>query len=649
MQIPPQFTCSDRLEWSSFRELAQAHAGNGWPSSPDPKLASEARRLHERWSGMVCVEPCRSSDDFRWGWVEAVGSTCHDSPQFRRVLVKHYFDNRGLTYGSVAEEAAQGFCLYGYITVLVVLAQLEFAQSVARAVRFIFLAFQLLGDFFSFDWMESSGWPVRLIDLNFNLLVSSSHLHIVHDQLEKTLLRQHPGEAGSGALRGLQLWTGTSEHGKPMALPGESRGWAALSVRKSSAAEVVVWQACQHTSVAGEAKTMLERFEDSVGFSIRFIGNSFAMNVCQNYGLCASTELRRSLEPVLFGTARSFAEASADFTAIVRPLTGSVDVFLCTQPPYWCRFMLALGSKPVWMHAGLPLMWSAHEDRAAWLREFAAMLDDPRHVVTASSVFLAHEILWQVGRRPPVLRMLGLHTGAVHYPTRNDSVLVSRFGTSAGLSECVLARYLDANPWVPLRFVQLEAVLSEHHAKTSGAPTDSRRWASGTKEIKTPGMPYNALAEHRAAMLFPYDAVIFLFHEFYSMQVPVFVPRDLWRWMFGPLTLPSMEIQLERNATAEALFREPHQRPRFSPFCAPPREPIELEATAFWASLTDWALLPHVQYFRSAAELLKKLLDGAELRLVSSRMKAFNEEQLVVVTDGWRQVAARLVSVAVER
>merc|ERR1712100_115940 len=97
-----------------------------------------------------------------------------------------------------------------------------------------------------------------------------------------------------------------------------------------------------------------------------------------------------------------------------------------------------------------------------------------------------------------------------------------------GLCECIFFRYLEANKGFPLRFVQLEAVLFEEHQKHKGPNPDAiegaNQWEEHKQELKTPGMPYDVLAEHRAALLFPYDAVIFLFHELYSMQVPVFVP-----------------------------------------------------------------------------------------------------------------------------
>jgi len=141
------------------------------------------------------------------------------------------------------------------------------------------------------------------------------------------------------------------------------------------------------------------------------------------------------------------------------------------------------------------------------------------------------------------------------------------------------------------------------------------------------------------------------------MQMPVFVPRDLWRWLFGPLTLPSMEEWLgpvntsSRMATTASAppweFDEAAPpRPLHSPFFGRPRHPIDVEVAVYWSGFTDWALLPHVNYFSGAPELFQQLLDTAALRSSSARMKAFNEEQLVSVVDSWRLVAGRLAYMA---
>lgn len=325
---------------------------------------------------------------------------------------------------------------------------------------------------------------------------------------------------------------------------------------------------------------------------------------------------------------------------------------MCGQPLYWCRFLLRL-RKPCLMYAGLPVMWAVREeDWAAWGEDFMGLLVGDQHVVIAESVFMARELHWQFGVRVPVMRVLGLHTGAVHVPLRSNDVLVSRFGTSGALSECVFQRFQDANGALfPLRFVQLEAVLFEDHLERTRASSfeEARSWREHIGEIKVPGMPYDKLAKHLAAISMPYDTTIFLFNELYSTNIPIFVPRDLWKWLIGLHTSPSMEFRRERDAAAQSFQHgpgPPHDEPEHSPFYASGYKPMVVEQAIDWSIYTDWALLPHLRYFLGAPDLFVQLLDRDSLQETAFRMKAFNEEEVLIAVANWREVAHRLLHAA---
>merc|ERR1712032_136907 len=179
----------------------------------------------------------------------------------------------------------------------------------------------------------------------------------------------------------------------------------------------------------------------------------------------------------------------------------------------------------------------ADTDRASFLVAFRELVLDERNLVVANNAYLAEEILWQTGLRVPTLRIHGLHTNATWVPLRSQEVLVSRPGTSGGLQECVLERFVDANPGYPLRFVQFTNLLDPNT----------------TREVYNNTLTYEELAEHRALVTFPYDTSLMLFWEFYSMNVPMFVPFQLWRWgVFGQHTRRDLALpRLEEDAATE--------------------------------------------------------------------------------------------------
>merc|ERR1712061_585793 len=71
--------------------------------------------------------------------------------------------------------------------------------------------------------------------------------------------------------------------------------------------------------------------------------------------------------------------------------------------------------------------------------------------------------------------------------------------------------------------------------------------------------------------------------------------------------------------------------------------PLNVQQAVQWAQFSDWALLPHVRYFRGVPDLFMQLLNAEALHETAARMKAFNEEDLTIAVDLWRHVALRLV------
>eukprot|EP00913_Durusdinium_trenchii_P014136 g13268.t1 len=353
---PPDVDCDDREEWSTFRTAAQRHAQLGWPSQ-NAELEAMSRALTS-----IRLLP----------------------------LWFHY----GLG-GDGALRVSQLRCG-------------------AQAGRLLFLAFVLLGDFFVFDWLYSSSWPVDSLLIMLNVYMVTQGL-TTGRPLE--LLREsawRPGVDGPAFLRQHSRWSGTSEEWKPR--------------RPAAGSTLRIWQIDSHTALAGEAKTMLTRFGETIGAEVSFQGNSFGGNVCQNYGLCPSAEEKEILQGLLdqyYKHKQAFASVAKSFENVMGPrLSREADVLMCGQPLYWCRFLLGL-QKPVFFY----------EDWEDWAADFAEILLSERHTVIAMSVLTARIIHWQFGTRIPVVRFLGLHTRALYAPVRNDSVLSMRLR--------VLARQLE--------------------------------------------------------------------------------------------------------------------------------------------------------------------------------------------------------------
>lgn len=634
VRVPQLLGCDHLPVWRSFRERVVAVVEGGFVK--DPALEKEAEALVERWRPFVCLTAeCRTSAELGFEFLKDLHQECVDSPNFERYLVRHYFKNTGLTYDGPASET-RGFCLYGYVAALVVVAWHAVPEHVGYALQHLYMAQHLLGHYHSFDYLESSSWPVSSFLILINLRQVGQTLVPMLEPPEYA----HPGEFGASWYYERLAWAGTTEAAKPKPgiapfrpLPFDAASTAGWRGRGSLPARprVIVWQFCIHTSTAGEALTMIRRFLHKE-FDVQFRGNSVAVTLCKNYEphLCAQGEKLEFLDRLVdrLMADEAYEQLSQDFTSRMLPELVQADVWMCSIPAVWCRLLFDAArspgapqpTKPIFAYLGLPLLqYTPSASRLDFLEAFRQMAVDERNIVVANNPYLAEEVLWQTGVRIPTVRIHGLHTGATYLPSRLQEVLVSRPGTSGGLEECMLNRFVEANPGYPIRFVQFTHLLDPQ--------------SSSSTEVYNESLSYAGLGSYRALVCFPYDTSLMLFWEFYSMGMPIFVPRQLWRWgVFGQHTRRDLEWPvLEKDSGFD--------RPPFSPFFDG-FMPLEVERAVFWSKYTDWAMFPHVQYFATIAELMVKVAT-LDVAVLSAQMKAFNEEAIAHSVAVWQFVVER--------
>lgn len=637
IQVPDVLDCGQSPEWQAFRVSATEAVASGFARSP--ALQQQASLLEERWRHWVCPAAangggCHNTAALGFDFVRELQYQCQDSNNFERYLVRHYFTNTGTALDPLS--ASSGFCIYGYVTALVVLAWHALPEHVGDFLKYLYTANHLLGHYHSFDFLESSGWPVS----SFLILVN---LHAEQDfiPLLEPPSYGHPGQYGTGWYLDRLRWTGTTEAAKPapgtapflpLPLAPAPPGWRGRG-RGAARPRLDVWQFCIHSSTAGEAVTMITRFLGAA-YEVIFHGNSLAFQLCGNYEppLCAqgrNAEFLDWLADRFIAKDAAYSELTERFQRELLPELLQADVWMCSIPAVWCRLLgdaaQAAGSpqphKPIFAYLGLPILqYVPQAERVQFLEAFAELVLDERNVVVANNPYLAEEVAWQTGLRVPTLRIHGLHTKSTYLPLKGSEVLVSRPGTSGGWQECLLQRFLEANPGYPLRFVQFTELLEPH----------------STREVYNSSLSYSSLAQYRAVVSFPYDTSLMFFWEFYSMNMPIFVPFQLWRWgVFGQHTRRDLEQPTIERGDSQ---RFPHS-PFFDGFA-----PLNVESALYWAKFTDWAMFPHVQYFTGMADLMVAVLQ-LDLLAVSAAMKRFNEESIVETVAAWRFIVERWLDV----
>eukprot|EP00397_Hematodinium_sp_SG-2012_P067969 GEMP01107928.1.p1 GENE.GEMP01107928.1~~GEMP01107928.1.p1 ORF type:complete len:154 (+),score=25.36 GEMP01107928.1:188-649(+) len=151
------------------------------------------------------------------------------------------------------------------------------------------------------------------------------------------------------------------------------------------------------------------------------------------------------------------------------------------------------------------------------------------------------------------------------------------------------------------------------------------------------------MSQFRAVVEFPYDTSLMFFWEFYSMGMPTFVPRALWRWgIYGQHTRPDLAHPRKNDDAGQnhTVILDSGDGPFFDAWSPP-----DVNRALFWSQYTDWALFPHIQYFQSLSELLEMVRDTKNLLETSQKMTRFNKESLAKSMLVWRRVVGRFTAV----
>lgn len=146
---------------------------------------------------------------------------------------------------------------------------------------------------------------------------------------------------------------------------------------------------------------------------------------------------------------------------------------------------------------------------------------------------------------------------------------------------------------------------------------------------------YAAFGKFDAVVIFPYDASQMRFYEFYAMNMPIMLPRKmvLASYVFRGMTsiedfdhrTPELAEQ-ERNVDKSSRLLLPNPFSRW-----------DYDVASFWSLYTHYFLLPHLMYFRSAAELFELLSEtpADELIALGGKMKKKNSADLALALKFW--------------
>jgi len=262
-----------------------------------------------------------------------------------------------------------------------------------------------------------------------------------------------------------------------------------------------------------------------------------------------------------------FDEFSNDFLSSFKDRLRDVDLFICTNLPIWCLLYEAM-NVPVLGWLTLITTWLVpFKLRTSIVRRFVALAGRSNVILAFTYPLLAVQHLWQTsGHRLPVASVCGLN----QYDTSQYIGHMSK--------EVVVGHRPSEYFWYMLKRFEL-----------ANEDVISIRFMRMRMQFELRGLPIADLVYYRAFVYWQYGFSTMLMHEVYAQAIPMWIPKDLWRWAshWGELSPKYIDC----DAVPETAFGHPYA-PRLAD-----HESLDVDAAIYWSSLNEAMRLPHVKYF----------------------------------------------------
>ncbi|OLP90906.1 hypothetical protein AK812_SmicGene27455 [Symbiodinium microadriaticum] len=656
LATPGFLECSEEAgfssTWTAFRRLASSSAQNGWPL--DPELALAAANLLERF------------DDVSTGrsWVHPAGAVwesfrTYDSKQEVPLLPP---DLQVMASGAAGDgwlirnqrgPARGHVCLYGLVTALFV----AYRHAVPRnedADRHLQLVLWLLGATAGgeqlFDFMESTSWPVRSIDVELNLeLAKSERPRFVQFSRLRLLNVGSPPKALPE--RGLgSLCLALPDLAVTFLRPGLCRFFLAtfcvlicslylecvicfISLRTTAA----FFSRCfsvfgihgatslePASAVLGAQKAAQSSGCMSSSPKVRFYGHpcpSYAKTqyLCEWPKVLPFAEVRHDADPIeeLLQTLVDFADEHVEqewslhdsltllFRFVQADSAARRSFWICSGPAVLCAMLHIVEpthSLLVWhcrhLLDGLGAQTNGTSTALLGLLRTMASPARPPCYFLSCEAFAAKQVAWQLTMpEPQVQKRLALYVEQYKWEGlqgRPTDVLVLR-----------------SMLWSRVPGMYFRAVLQAFLRENSQAVALNFRFANDVGFV-----PYSDMALHRCGVLVPNDLTMSAFSEAFAMGLPLFLPSDEWLYRLQK----SVPYGFMVHGTS-LLFAAPDHDGLQSSSLPPAwhEKSQSVLAVMSWLRLSDFSTWPATLRFSSIPDLLEGLVT-TDFRSVSHRM-----------------------------
>ena len=287
----------------------------------------------------------------------------------------------------------------------------------------------------------------------------------------------------------------------------------------------------------------------------------------------------------------------------------SVDAFICTFPVVLCEAFFAFNKMIIFAAANRYSMrrcssklWQATNK----ILQRAEKSTNPRHYVAALSRYDAEYINYFTG------------IDAIHLYSSSMP-------------------YVPHLPFRPKRKEILVGPLNIDYLPFEKEFVKHTNFIFGTAHMLYGRFRIAQLAEHRAAVLFPYAVTSDGITELYAMGIPLFVPSVRMMMAIDDIFPFNWTMTGTKLYCGEKNDYVPKKHPSLSH--TQRSESLTKETKEYWLKFADFHLWPHIQHFDNISDIVLKL-EKSDFYQIHKAMVAENEKRIIALDQGWRTIAA---------
>ncbi|CAD7924387.1 unnamed protein product [Amoebophrya sp. A25] len=532
-------------------------------------------------------------------------------------------------------------CLYGLFNALVVLAlagDTEFARPGLR----------MLGNLQCLDYLESSSWRFKSADLQA-VLQNSTLWKVGEKQAaphQVMLTGKNKIDAEYFAKCDVSAWM-LSRKAEQM-LMARSSGQPTNEPEAKKSVRMLLFGT--HPTLTLEPYTMIaDHVFPQDKFDLDLQGVFGISYKCHIYPLlCNDNDPIATLLGAFDKADETYTTDKALLTleAVFESLKDTADVFICTSPFFLCAVMAALlpAETLQFNFMGLPALWKAPHDVADNMETFweygHKFFRRENSVHVTNNFLLFEQLRYMFGEQDTTkLRVLRPHNRYMnaYYVPRKHLIATAERKKNLSLEElrnkeapAPLVHYVGLVSRTKFQWVTFEC-LFKRLIHEGNLPFDFEVLNTDSK------LSFQEMGTFTAMILVPWEAALMAFYEFYSMNMPLFVPsRDmLYRTVYhaeGNLgtTKNIYHVRSPRLAGADAESIHPY----------PPFAFEKLDARIYWLEFSDFVRWPGIRQFFHLQELVKLLLQE-DAPAMAAEMKLYNDKTFASSVAFYRRAFGR--------